>query len=62
MDKFPLTVLVVEDDLASRLVITSIIKSKFQNVIEAENGLQGLELFKQHSPDLICIRYWDAIS
>ena len=53
MDKFPLTVLVVEDDNASRLVMTSIIKSKFIKVIEAENGLQGFELFKQHSPDLI---------
>lgn len=51
--KIPLNILVVEDDLPSRVFISTILKGYFQNIFMAENGQEGLEVFKEHSPDII---------
>jgi len=53
MDKFPLTVLIAEDDPPSLLTIQTILKSRFENVLSAENGLKAFELFTEHSPDIV---------
>ena len=47
------TILYVEDELDVRLIITKTLNMIFKNVITAENGKVGLELFKKHSPDII---------
>jgi CheY-like chemotaxis protein len=46
-------VLVIDDDASMRrLILRTLAESKHQ-LIEAENGQQGLKLMDQHKPDLI---------
>ncbi|MBW7857835.1 MAG: response regulator, partial [Leptonema sp. (in: Bacteria)] len=45
--------LFVEDNIVNREYILEILKHKFPNIITAENGEQGLELFSKHRPDLV---------
>jgi len=54
-DTFKPTVLYVEDDEVSRRMLSLVITIEFPNVtlIVAENGQEGLDLFKKHTPDLI---------
>ena len=50
------TVLTVDDDSSIRLLIRSALSSlKAVKVIEAEDGLAGLEAFKEHHPDLVIL-------
>lgn len=46
------TILVVDDDPNSRLLLASLLKYAGHVVIEAENGAVGLDLANQHVPDL----------
>jgi CheY-like chemotaxis protein len=46
-------ILVVEDNINNRLLIKDILVFHGYEVIEAENGEQGVELAKMHQPDLI---------
>lgn len=46
-------ILIVEDEQENRLLLRKILQSAGFAVQEAENGLQGIKLFKQGSPDLI---------
>jgi two-component system chemotaxis response regulator CheY len=47
-------VLIVDDAAFMRMMIKDILsKNGFEVVGEAENGLQGLEMFKEHKPDLV---------
>ncbi|OFX77502.1 MAG: hypothetical protein A2X12_10695 [Bacteroidetes bacterium GWE2_29_8] len=46
-------ILYVEDQKNVRDVLIRILKRRFSNVYYAENGLQGLELFKQLNPDVV---------
>ena len=48
-----LTCLYVEDDNFTREVFSIMIKRYFKNVLTAENGKIGLELYKSHMPDII---------
>lgn len=51
-----LKVLVVEDDALVRLFLKKLIKKKFNyTVLEAGNGIEGLSLIHEHSPDLILL-------
>ena len=46
--------LVVEDDDDIRAIIIAAIESAgYDKVIEAENGQEGLDLFKKHNPDFL---------
>ena len=45
--------LFVEDEPVSREQISRILKSRGFSVITAENGAQGLELYRQHHPELV---------
>ncbi len=47
------TILVVEDSAINRVLIVTILHDAGYSVIEAEDGLQGLEICKQTLPDLI---------
>ena len=50
-----LSILIVEDDRAAGEIIGIIIAKEFSDVIIniAENGKQGVELFKEHMPDIV---------
>ncbi|MEM7555741.1 MAG: response regulator transcription factor [Cyanobacteria bacterium P01_A01_bin.84] len=49
----PLKILVVDDDLGTRLSISDYLELSGYAVITAEDGLDALEIVKQHHPDLI---------
>jgi len=46
-------ILYVEDDALTRLMLKSQIMSKFHDVFDAANGAEGLEKYKELSPDLV---------
>lgn len=50
-----LSILYVEDDGVSREIVSQMVRRKFPgvNLILAENGREGLDLFARHSPDII---------
>ena len=50
-----LTLLYVEDDHELREQFVRIFNSKFKQVFEAEDGAQALELYEQHSPDMMVV-------
>ena len=49
------TVLIVEDDKDSREILNILLHKKFRDVtlLTAIHGLDGLELFKKHLPDIV---------
>lgn len=47
------TILVVDDEESLRRVIASTLAQRGFRVLQAENGLQGLEVAREHLPDLI---------
>lgn len=50
---FNLKILYAEDDHQSRESYVVVLKHYFEEVIEATNGLEALELYKMHEPDII---------
>ena len=48
-----LTVLYVEDDYDTRAQFTEFLSRPVDTLITAENGVEGLELFKKHRPDIV---------
>lgn len=48
-------ILVVDDDLANRIILTGILKKANYEVIQAENGLAGLDKAKHEKPDLVLL-------
>ncbi|RMG61070.1 MAG: diguanylate cyclase [Calditrichaeota bacterium] len=46
-------ILYIEDDRASRLLVKQLLESAGFQVLEAENGLRGLEMARREQPDLI---------
>jgi PAS domain S-box-containing protein len=48
-----LSILLVEDDGPSRFYIQTILKSICGKILTAENGLKGLNLYKEHLPDIV---------
>jgi twitching motility two-component system response regulator PilH len=49
------TVLVVEDDLAQRQILSKVLKSIGVNVIFADNGIEALSLAESHCPQLVIL-------
>ncbi len=47
------TVLVIEDDAASRMVLTRILKRAGYQTMEAADGRRGLAVIANHGPDLV---------
>ena len=48
-----LTVLYVEDDGATRTQFAELLSRPVGTLITAENGVEGLELFNKHRPDIV---------
>jgi signal transduction histidine kinase len=48
-----ISVLFVEDDAATRMVVAKMMKVNGFNCIVAENGYEGLELYRRHSPEIV---------
>jgi CheY-like chemotaxis protein len=51
-------ILIVDDETANRLLLSSILRYGGYDIIEAANGEAGLEMARQASPDLIIIDLW----
>jgi len=47
------SLLYVEDDPATREMVTNILRKNGFNCIVAEDGLQGLELYRKHTPEIV---------
>jgi CheY-like chemotaxis protein len=43
----------MEDDAATRTLVASVLRMDGYQVLSADNGLSGLELVRQHKPDLV---------
>ncbi len=46
-------IVVMEDDAGTRMLIASVLKKDGHQVLQAENGAQGLDLVRAHQPDLV---------
>lgn len=51
--KFDIKVLYVEDDKFTNEVVSTMLKRRVEHLFVAENGRDGLELYKKEKPDLI---------
>jgi two-component system cell cycle response regulator DivK len=49
------TVLYIEDDLANRTLVRRVLEAEGYVVLEAANGLQGLEVASAERPDLVLV-------
>ncbi|MCV6636615.1 ATP-binding protein [Candidatus Albibeggiatoa sp. nov. NOAA] len=47
------TLLVIDDKKENRMVLNSLLSPLDFNIIEAENGLEGLDMVQAHRPDLV---------
>jgi twitching motility two-component system response regulator PilH len=45
-------ILIADDSLFQRLVLSKIVKSQQYDFIEAKNGLEALDILRSHKPDL----------
>jgi len=47
-------ILIVDDDNKLRILLRRLLEKKFRmQVFDAENGIEGIEIYKKESPDLI---------
>lgn len=53
MEKLPLKVLYVEDEIIVREPFAEMLSRRVQKVYTAENGEQGLKLYQEFKPDII---------
>jgi diguanylate cyclase (GGDEF)-like protein/PAS domain S-box-containing protein len=49
------SILVIDDDEMTRLLISQILSSTVYHVIEAKDGAEGIILFNEHTPDLVLL-------
>jgi two-component system chemotaxis response regulator CheY len=49
----PKEVLLVDDSEFMRNLLREILEEEFEIVGEAENGVEAIELYKEHAPDLV---------
>ncbi len=52
-EKLDASILYVEDEAITRRMINGILRRKFTVVIEAKDGREGLELFRENDPDIV---------
>ena len=52
-EKLPIAVLYVEDEPITRSAVARMLKRRVETLYEAENGKEGLELFKRHRPNIV---------
>ena len=53
MKTLNLSILYVEDDTLTQRLIASFLEKNFETVYLAQNGEQGLKMYKEHQPDLV---------
>jgi len=53
MEKIDIAVLYVEDDKSARYGMGELLRRRVRTLLEAENGAQGLELFREHRPEVV---------
>ncbi|TGK18759.1 response regulator [Leptospira fluminis] len=53
MNKKPIKILFVEDELIVSISLSRILSGTFAEVITAEDGLKGLEAFRKTSPNIV---------
>lgn len=46
-------ILIIDDEIVIRKVLRRVLEGAGHEVIDAENGLVGIDLFRQHRPDLV---------
>jgi CheY-like chemotaxis protein len=46
-------ILIIDDEIVIRKVVRKILERAGHEVIDAENGLVGIELYRQYQPDLV---------
>jgi signal transduction histidine kinase/HPt (histidine-containing phosphotransfer) domain-containing protein len=51
--KFDIDVLYVEDDVPSRVYVSTILKARVNNLFIADNGKMGLDIFAEKRPDIV---------
>lgn len=49
------TVLVIEDNMDNMLLISDILEANGYSVLQAETGIQGVEMAEEHIPDFIIL-------
>ncbi len=49
----PKKALIVDDEMTNRLILRSLLKKQGYETLEAENGQQAVDLFRQKSPGII---------
>ena len=52
---YPYSLLFVEDEIAIRQNYVSYLKLHFQNVYEAENGIEAYNIYKEKKPDIMIV-------
>ncbi len=53
MNNTDLTILIADDDLPNRFLLQTILDKQGFNVLQADDGLQAVEVFKRERPDLV---------
>jgi len=53
MNNTDLTILIADDDLPNRFVLQAILDKQGFKVLQADDGLQAVEIFKREKPDLV---------
>lgn len=48
-------ILIVDDEISIRNIVTAYLKAEGYTVYTADDGLKGLELFRQHQPELVIL-------
>lgn len=51
--KLAISILYVEDEQVTRSAVARMLKRRVTTVYEAENGQEGLDMYKQYSPDIV---------
>ncbi len=51
--KYDFSILIAEDDEASLMFISTMLKKNFNKLHIARNGVEGLEMYKQFKPDIV---------
>ena len=48
-----MTLLICDDAMFMRMMLKNLLSDTFDEIIEAENGLKGVEMYKAHHPDIV---------
>ncbi len=55
MDEIVYTILIADDNLTDRMILSAIVKKMGHIVLSASDGVEAVEQFKEHSPDMILL-------